>query len=197
MPEDHFLINKYWTLKHLHLCGRLWALHSGLKADGGGGRDWWEGEMKEGRQNQASNEYLLKALLSVALWLPFLVAGTAAILSFVTKLTTRPARDEGAVRIRGLQLTTELSQATSAVQFCVMTEKVRAFLFFLSRSLSIAFNLLEWIWHCCVLLTSLILENECWLPSTEMVKTGLPELENLAERVFSTLGELHVHFLLR
>lgn len=57
----------------------------------------------------------------------FLVAGTAAILSFVTKLTTRSAKDEGALRIRGLQLTTESSQVTSAVQFCVMTEKVRAF----------------------------------------------------------------------
>ena len=75
---------------------------------------------------------------------PLLVAGTAAILSFVTKLTTRPAKDEGAVRIRGLQLTTELLQVTSTVQFCVMTEKVRAFsLLFLPRPLYIAFNLLE------------------------------------------------------
>lgn len=67
---------------------------------------------------------------------PLLGAGPGAALSFVTKLITRSTKDEGAMRLRGLQLTTELSQVTSAAQFCVITEKVRAFsLFFLPLSL--------------------------------------------------------------
>lgn len=70
MPKDHFLINTGLPIISTSVGNFEWALHSRLKAGGGGGRDWWEGETKEGRQNQVSNEYLLKPLLSVALWLP-------------------------------------------------------------------------------------------------------------------------------
>ena len=36
---------------------------------GAGGNHWWEGETKAGRQNRTRNEYLLRPLLNVALWL--------------------------------------------------------------------------------------------------------------------------------